>query len=59
MKAQKKEIYICDKKVYNTNKTTKIYNKTIELTNPFIEDDDEMRVAENKIIVAAGNKHLF
>ena len=55
MKAQKKEIYICDKKVYNTNKTTKIYNKTIELTNPFIEDDDEMRVAENQIIVAAGN----
>ena len=59
MKAQKKEIYIRDKKVYNTNKTTKIYNKTIELTNPFIEDDDEMSVAENKIIVAAGNKHLF
>ena len=59
MKAQKKEIYICDKKVYNTNETTKISYKTRELTNPFIEDDDEMREAENKIIVASGNKHLF
>ena len=59
LKAQKKEIYICDKKVYNTNKTTKISYKTRELTNPFIEDDDEMRVAENKITVAAGNNHLF
>ena len=58
-KAQKKAIYICNKKVYNTNKTTKISYKTRELTNPFIEDDDEMRLAENKIIVAAGNSHLF
>ena len=59
MKAQKKAIYICDKKVYNTNKTTKISYKTRELTNPFIEEDDEMRVAENKTIAAAGNNHLF
>ena len=59
MKAQKKEIYIRDKKVYNTNKTTKISYKTRELTNPFIEEDDEIRVAENKTIAAAGNNHLL
>ena len=59
MKAQKKANYICDKKVYNTNKTTKISYKTRELTNPFIEDDDEVRVAENETIAAAGNNHLF
>ena len=59
LNAQKKATYICDKKVYNTNKTTKISYKTRELTNPFIEEDDEMRVAENKTIAAAGNNHLF
>ena len=59
MKAPKKAIYICDKKVYNTNKTTKISYNTRELTNPFIEDDDEIRVAENKIIAAAGINYLF
>ena len=59
MKAKKQAIYICDKIVYNTNETTKISYKTRELTNPFIEDDDEMRVAENKITVAAGINYLF